>query len=110
MDSIHDRMRKDLLQEQRVKEFKALRRAEDREMILNCAMWPLWPQLPVKRPSSRPGHMPELGTIKATDMKPVLDQFVVQIGGGIYAPKDEPTTTVHYHTVDELLDAGWTVD
>ena len=83
----------------------ALRREQDKEMILSPDRWPVWPKLPLKRYGYEQDHgFVFNGSLNDDDPEPKV--YLATIFHSI----DKSTLFIEYTDIDALLDDGWTVD
>jgi hypothetical protein len=83
----------------------ALRRDQDKKMILSPDRWPIWPKLPLKRYGQEKDHgFVFNGSLDDDNTKPIVYLATV------FHAVDEDTETIEYEDIDGLLDDGWTVD
>jgi hypothetical protein len=75
-----------------------------RRMLADPESWPHWPRLPMKRP----GHAHEkdgIGTMLAFRTPP----FRIYLTE-MFATEITSAESLTFNSVDDLIDAGWTVD
>jgi len=86
---------------------------DDKQMMMEHQGWPLWPFLPVKKRSDKPGEWPTCGVITVDDdgkntVPTVYEQSVDEIArDGVF---DKRKVLRKYENIDSMVADGWVVD
>lgn len=69
--------------------------------------WPMWPYLPVKKRSSKPGEGPECGTLFARSLDEKQPQPIIFDS---IDSKNRTTVIAQYDSLEAMVADGWVVD
>ncbi len=80
-----------------------LRRQQDLDMMKTPDRWPIWPRLPLRNPETdEHGYLANTSTTDNTVEPKVFMHYVFEVHNS--------DDFKNYGSLEEIVDAGWTVD
>ena len=82
------------------------------EMMRDRGNWPMWPVLPVKRPSTTGYGFPDCGLMVAWEgnLTTVFHASMFELKSGAFKEVFGSLPHTRYTDYEAILDAGWVVD
>jgi hypothetical protein len=86
----------------------SIRLREDVEFMMNSDSWPMYPYLPLKKPSMKAGEWPQLGIMHASGSRVYLTS-IDELVSMSFAEKSN-IKYIDYDSYDAIVEDGWLVD